>query len=182
MGMKTGWTIGELADAAALALRSLGLDQGSPGRGRAVPDVRTIRYYATSGLLARPLSYDGRSALYGRHHLEQLVAIKRLQASGASLEVIQQHLGGLDAAGVSALAGLGETPMAPAPPPVAVGEVQAARGAALGRGVTLLLGPGRALTAEQLVTIGAAAAPLMARLDDLGLLTPAQATTTRAVS
>ena len=68
---------------------------GQPsGRVREVPDARTIRYYTTLGILDRPLEMRGRTAYYGRRHLLQLVAIKRLQAQGMSLTEIQQRLTG----------------------------------------------------------------------------------------
>src|SRR5439155_1576002 len=56
---------------------------------RAVPDERTIRYYAAIGLLDRPAAMRGRTAIYGARHLAQVVAIKRLQAAGRSLAEIQ---------------------------------------------------------------------------------------------
>jgi DNA-binding transcriptional MerR regulator len=88
------WTIGELGAQVALALS---VDyQGPPnGRVRGVPDLRTIRYYTTLGLLDRAADMRGRTALYGRKHLLQLVAIKRLQARGLGLAEIQQQLVGL---------------------------------------------------------------------------------------
>ena len=52
-----------------------------------VPDARTIRYYATLGLIDRPEAFRGRTALYGARHLSQLVAIKRLQAKVRHLTV-----------------------------------------------------------------------------------------------
>src|SRR5262249_7630167 len=55
------------------------------GRVRDVPDVRTIRYYTTLGLLDRPARMRGRTALYGQRHPLPLVAIKRLQARGLAL-------------------------------------------------------------------------------------------------
>ena len=88
------WTISELGAQVALALS---VDyQGPPnGRVRGVPDLRTIRYYTTLGLLDRAADMRGRTALYGRKHLLQLVAIKRLQARGLGLAEIQQQLVGL---------------------------------------------------------------------------------------
>jgi DNA-binding transcriptional MerR regulator len=62
------------------------------GRIRAVPDVRTLRYYTTLGLLDRPARMEGRTAFYGRRHVLQLVAIKRLQGRGFSLAEIQARL------------------------------------------------------------------------------------------
>src|SRR5262245_39472227 len=83
------WTIQELGAQVALALS---VDYPGPpnSRVRELPDQRTIRYYTTQGLLDRPAEMRGRTALYGRRHLLQLVAIKRLQARGLSLSAIQQ--------------------------------------------------------------------------------------------
>jgi DNA-binding transcriptional MerR regulator len=64
------------------------------GRVTEVPDGRVIRWYATIGLVDRPSGTRGRTALYGRRHVLQLVAIKRLQAQGHSLAEIQAALGG----------------------------------------------------------------------------------------
>lgn len=88
------WTIDELGAAVAVALAS-GYEGAPNGRVRDVPDLRTIRYYTTLGLLDRPLEMRGRTALYGRRHLWQLVAIKRLQARGLTLTEIQRRLLGL---------------------------------------------------------------------------------------
>jgi DNA-binding transcriptional MerR regulator len=86
-------TIDELAELVADALRA---DYpGRPnGRVRDVPDRRTIRWYSTIGLLDRPAEMRGRTAYYGRRHLLQLVAVKRLQAAGQSLAQVQQRLVG----------------------------------------------------------------------------------------
>ncbi|MHB1559516.1 MAG: MerR family transcriptional regulator [Isosphaeraceae bacterium] len=76
------------------------------GRVRDVPDRRTIRYYTTLGLVDRPAEMRGRTALYGRRHLLQLVAIKKLQASGRTLVEVQERLAGRTDA---ELANIGET-------------------------------------------------------------------------
>jgi DNA-binding transcriptional MerR regulator len=94
--MKNGdrlWTIDELTTAVGTAL-SEGYGGASNGRVRDVPDRRTIRYYTTLGLIDRPAEMRGRTALYGRRHLLQIVAIKKLQALGRSLAEIQQALTG----------------------------------------------------------------------------------------
>jgi DNA-binding transcriptional MerR regulator len=88
------WTIEELTDRVAIAL-AVGYEGVASGRVRDVPDLRTIRYYATIGLLDRPAEMRGRTAFYGTRHLRQLVAIKRLQAQGLKLADIQQRLVGL---------------------------------------------------------------------------------------
>src|SRR5947209_4992852 len=87
------WTIDELGSRVALAL-SEDYDGQASGRVREVPDRRTIRYYTTLGLLDRP-TLRGRTALYCRRHLLQLVSIKRLQAQGLTLAELQARLLGL---------------------------------------------------------------------------------------
>ena len=88
----------------AEALGGPGYDGVSSGRVRDVPDLRTIRYYTTLGLLDRPAEMRGRTALYGRRHLLQLVAIKRLQARGLSLAEVQERVVGLSDAALRRLA------------------------------------------------------------------------------
>jgi DNA-binding transcriptional MerR regulator len=99
------WTIEELAAEVALVLAEGGIGT-LDGRVREVPDARTIRYYTTLGLLDRPAQMRGRTALYGRKHLLQLVAIKRLQAQGHTLVEIQQQLLGKNEAALEAIAQL----------------------------------------------------------------------------
>src|SRR4030095_949437 len=90
----TLWTIQELE---ALAHRALegGAEPGD-ARVRDSPDLRTIRYYTTLGLLDRPAEMRGRTALYRRRHLLQICAIKRRQADGLPLGMIQARLAALD--------------------------------------------------------------------------------------
>jgi len=64
------------------------------GRVTPLPDVRVVRWYATIGLVDRPLGMRGRTALYGPRHLYQLVAVKRRQAQGHTLADIQAELTG----------------------------------------------------------------------------------------
>lgn len=85
------WTLAELTDRVAAAL-AVGYHGQRSGRVRDVPDRRAIRWYTTLGLVDRPAAMRGRTALYGRRHLLQLVAIKRLQAEGRSLADIQVEL------------------------------------------------------------------------------------------
>jgi DNA-binding transcriptional MerR regulator len=89
------WTIQELETAVEEALANAGYQDPSNRQIRSIPDTRTIRYYTTIGLIDRPVEMRGRTALYGFRHLLQLVAIKRLQAEGESLQAIQQKLTGL---------------------------------------------------------------------------------------
>lgn len=84
-------TIDELAAQSAVLLSDV--DQAS-GRVSEVPSRRTIRYYAQHGLLDKPVRFEGRTALYGKRHLLQLVAIKRLQAQGETLADIQARTAG----------------------------------------------------------------------------------------
>src|SRR5262249_19845805 len=97
------WTLDELGAQVAQALAD-GYDKPANGQVRAVPDRRTIRYYTTLGLIDRPAEMRGRTAFYGRRHLLQLVAIKRLQARGISLQEVQQHMLGLSDAALRRLA------------------------------------------------------------------------------
>ncbi|MFZ5889892.1 MAG: MerR family transcriptional regulator [Myxococcota bacterium] len=76
------------------------------GQVRAVPDERAIRYYTTLGLIDRPASLRGRTALYSARHVAQVVAIKRLQSAGRSLEEIQQLVPTLDDRALSRIAGM----------------------------------------------------------------------------
>src|SRR5215510_1353195 len=85
--MTETWTLSELVAEAANRLEALPAPKN--GQVRAVPDERTIRYYATIGLLDRPAAMRGRTAIYGRRHLAQVVAIKRMQSAGHSLAEIQ---------------------------------------------------------------------------------------------
>src|SRR5262249_18753924 len=64
------------------------------GQVRDRPDVRTIRYYGTLGLVDRPAEMTGRTALYGDRHLLQVLAVKALQARGATLADVQRTLVG----------------------------------------------------------------------------------------
>lgn len=57
--------------------------------------IRNVRYYATLGLLTPPTARRGRHALYDDSHVDQLVAIKRLQGEGRQLAEIQRALVGL---------------------------------------------------------------------------------------
>jgi len=87
------YTIAELADASETALDALGIAARN-GQVRDRPDVRTIRYYGTLGLVDRPAEMTGRTGLYGDRHLLQVLAVKALQARGASLADVQRTLVG----------------------------------------------------------------------------------------
>lgn len=108
--MSDTWTIGELAEHAARALRADA--QPVNGRVRDVPGERLIRWYTTIGLVDPPLTRRGRIARYGRRHLLQLVAVKRMQAAGHSIAEIQAALAGATNATLAAAAGLADVPSA----------------------------------------------------------------------
>ncbi|MGE3804039.1 MAG: MerR family transcriptional regulator [Gemmataceae bacterium] len=179
------WTIDDLHERVRQAL-AIDYDGAGNGRVRDVPDVRSIRYYTTLGLLDRAAEMKGRTALYSRRHLLQLVAIKRLQAQGLSLGVIQERLLGLSDAKLAQMARLPDNfdlppPMLEAvavPPrderfwtaaPVAADENEnlppaspvALQGVPLDETTTLLLAADRPLERDDIEAIRAAAAPLL---------------------
>lgn len=53
--------------------------------------VRTVRFYATKGLLPPPL-LRGRTGLYGPAHLARLQLVRDLQAKGFTLQAIERFL------------------------------------------------------------------------------------------
>ncbi|HEX3588659.1 MAG TPA: MerR family transcriptional regulator [Pseudonocardiaceae bacterium] len=177
MGHDGLWTIDELSAGVADALAA-GYPGQSNGRVRDVPDRRTIRWYTTIGLLDRPAAMRGRTALYGRRHLLQLVAIKRLQADGRTLAAVQQELVGATDETLEDVAGLPadvKAPSATAPGPArdrfwAAPRPAVVPGIRLGTGVTVLLAEaGRTPGEDDLAAIEAAAAPLLDTLRRLGL-------------
>ncbi|MGI9471638.1 MAG: helix-turn-helix domain-containing protein [Rubripirellula sp.] len=98
-----------MADLRTLVARALQQSNYAPAtsaRVRAVPDTRTIRYYTTLGLIGRPAEMRGRTAFYDERHVEQLVAIKRLQAEKLTLSDIQHRLVGLTPKAIRKLAEL----------------------------------------------------------------------------
>lgn len=133
-------TIRELAATAAAAVAAADL-RGATRRVTDLPDERTIRWYATIGLLDRPSGNRGRTALYGERHVLQLVAIKRRQAEGRSLAEIQAELVGATDRTLRKIADLpdGAVPtsaratahsaaaMAPAAPPATANRASARR-------------------------------------------------------
>lgn len=86
------WTLEQLCWEVEAELDRRGLRQAQPdGRVNAAPDIRTVRYYATLGLVDRP-QREGRDVRYGPRHLLQLLAVKALQAQGVSLAEIQAQV------------------------------------------------------------------------------------------
>jgi DNA-binding transcriptional MerR regulator len=113
------YTIAELADASAAALDALGIAARN-GQVRDRPDVRTIRYYGTLGLVDRPAEMTGRTALYGERHLLQVLAVKALQARGTTLADVQRTLVGASEPELRAAVGPGlPGALAAAGPPLA---------------------------------------------------------------
>src|SRR5688500_15026864 len=103
--MDASWTLSELVEEASAALERVPAPDN--GQIRAVPDERSLRYYTTLGLLDRPAAMRGRTALYGKRHLAQVVAIKRMQTAGKTLADIQSILATIDDATLSRLSGIG---------------------------------------------------------------------------
>src|SRR4051812_27193471 len=185
-----GWTIDELAAQAAAALGD-GYSGAPNGRVRDLPDARSIRWYATIGLVDRPAAMRGRTALYGPRHLLQLVAVKRRQAEGRTIAEIQRELAGAGDAALRESAALptaepaapaaaeparparfwAERPAAPRPVPAPGPDRPAPAlltGVPLGGGAVLLLPA--APDHEDLPAIAAAAGPPLDLLSERGLL------------
>ncbi len=125
--MNERWRLDELVQLVGRALDAAAYEGQTSGRVRDVPDARTIRYYTSLGVLDRPLEMRGRTAYYGRRHLLQIVAIKRLQAHGMPLVDIQKNVTGADHGSLNrwaalpagfweAVVGGQESPAAPATP------------------------------------------------------------------
>lgn len=111
------YTIAELADASAAALDALGVAARN-GQVRDRPDVRTIRYYGTLGLIDPPAEMTGRTARYSGRHLLQVLAVKAVQARGDSLADAQRTLVGASDEELRSAIGPGlSAALAAAPPP-----------------------------------------------------------------
>jgi DNA-binding transcriptional MerR regulator len=109
------WTIEQLV---AECARILAGEEQPSGRVTDAPDLRTIRYYASLGLLDPPSGFEKKKGLYDERHLLQLLAIKRLQRGGLALADIQSQLAGATDARLRTLSQFDAAPPArPAPPP-----------------------------------------------------------------
>jgi DNA-binding transcriptional MerR regulator len=106
MATEDSWTLDELVQLVADALAGDAYPGAPNGRVRDVPDRRAVRWYATIGLVDRPIATRGRTARYGVRHLLQLVAIKRRQAQGRTLAEIQAELTGASDATLRRIAAL----------------------------------------------------------------------------
>ncbi len=85
----------ELTQAVTKLLQEYGLDVQLDHRVSPVPDLRTIRYYTSLGLVDRPVADPPRQAKYKMRHVWQLLAIKALQGAQLSLSDVQSRLYGL---------------------------------------------------------------------------------------
>ena len=192
------WTLSELVEQASTALARVPAPDN--GQVRAVPDERSLRYYTTLGLLERPAAMRGRTALYGKRHLAQVVAIKRMQTAGKSLAEIQAILATIDNATLSRMSGVAlpqdrkaparaefwRAPAAepipaplpePAPKPEPVHGVTTSLRISLASGVDLLVDAVPAAAAAVDVTaLAAAAHTLIAELTRQGLVPDVSAT------
>lgn len=127
------WSLEALADAAGDVLSELPSSSARvDGRVNPRPDVRTLRYYQSVGLLDRADAGYPRAEGYGYRHLLQVVATKALQAAGQPLAAIQRGLTGrttaeLEAAVRPAL-GAAVGPVEPAPGPPRLVTVELAPG------------------------------------------------------
>lgn len=153
----------ELVHAASKTLRRLGLDW-SDERVSSEIDARTVRYYQSLGLVDPPLRRDGRHAVYGQRHLLQLACIKKLQADGHPLSLIQPAVAGRSNAElelaletVAAYLGRGSSKAAAAasPSPASSSAVSAGPRALVASeiapGVTVLVDPALVPRADALV-------------------------------
>jgi len=196
-GRKTPqWTLDELCSVAERVLELAGVVSES-ARIRSTPDERTLRYYTTIGLLSRPAAFRGRTGLYQRVHLAQVVAIKRLQPSGLPLSDVQLRLAGLTPNELEVVAQLPTELPEPSKPVRAVQTIRQERPAplnaqsvphprhrpggdsspsgswlSLGSGVALILPAAFEGRAEGLLDILQAASPLLAELRRQGLIAP----------
>ena len=100
-------TLLTLSEFAAVAANAVQASEAVPEnrQAKAVPAERMVRYYTARGLLPRP-GTRGRALTYGRTHLLHLVAIKRLQGQGFSLDEIAERLHGMSSAELESLAAI----------------------------------------------------------------------------
>jgi hypothetical protein len=174
------WTLSELVAEAASSIETL--PEPKNGQVRAVPDERTVRYYGTLGLLDKPLAMRGRTALYGRRHLAQVVAIKRLQSATLA------RMSGIDVNGKRAgRRDFWKTPPAIVVPPPAqrtpypvpprslplphVSPVELRVELATGATLVIAVPSDAAISPADVAALRAAAAPLVTELARRGLTT-----------
>lgn len=166
-----GWGLDDFLDTIAAELDRLGI-ASTP------PDRRTVRYYATLGVLDRP-AMSGREARYQQRHLAQLLALKRLQAEGVRLAAIESRIAGATTADLIALA-VGNPPslrtanspephrILPGAPTTGSQALRTQTVLTLAAGVHLVLDDVTVSTTEAAV-LTKAAAGLLTRITALGL-------------
>lgn len=114
---------------------------------------RTVRFYIQEGLVDRPEGAK-RGAYYTRHHLEQLLTIRKWQRAGLSLERIRELVAG-------PVQGVDLPPERPRRP----GDVSVRSHILLRPGVELVIEPREAgLTPEEARALARQAAALLDRL------------------
>ncbi len=161
------WTLSSLV--AVLSPLVSALPGAADERVNGVIDERTLRYYQSSGIVDRPLRYDGRAAVYGFRHLLQALATKALQGQGLSLAQVQAALFGVSTAELESAVGraLGSvgapTGVAPAtlvapatraaPTPPTVVAPRRLVSAELAPGVTVTVDPSVVADAEELLAV-----------------------------
>jgi DNA-binding transcriptional MerR regulator len=116
-------TLGELAKLAEAVTSQVDIAPRSK-RIHAVPDERMIRYYTTKGIIDKPSRSKDRTARYGSRHLAQLLAAKRLQFRGQTLDSIAQSLTALSTDELYAIA---DMPQSAIPSDLAPGAQPPAR-------------------------------------------------------
>lgn len=180
------WTIEQLPDRVAELLAQDYAGQQN-GRVRELPNGRTIRWYTTIGLVDRPIS-RGRTAFYGPRHVLQLAAVKRLQAAGRTLAEIQQELVGITDGRLAELAKVAPLDVVFSQQPIPVEPFwhrhsprsdadsvshavsKAVFGFRVDDSVTVMLdGADRPPSSAELAELEAAAGPLLAAIERLGL-------------
>jgi DNA-binding transcriptional MerR regulator len=116
---------------------------------------RTVRYYIQEGLVGRPEGLK-RGAYYTHDHLEQLLAIRRWQRSGLSLERIRELV-----------AEPGEGSDLPPERPRRPGDVAVRSHILIRPGVELVIEPREAgLTPEQVRALAREAAALIGKVKE----------------
>ena len=116
---------------------------------------RTVRYYIQQGLLARPQGAK-RGAYYTGNHLQRLLAIRKWQRAGLSLERIKELV-----------SGTAEGEDLPPERPRRVGDVAVRSHILLHPGVEIVIDPAQAgLTPEEIRLLARQVAALVDRLKE----------------
>jgi DNA-binding transcriptional MerR regulator len=135
----------DLVAVARRALRRLGAEPAD-GRVSSELDTRTVRYYQTLGLLDKPDRFEGRRAIYSLRHLLQLLCVKKLQAEGYPLALIQESLAGRSTSQLEAVVHeMGALPPPAAPPRAELVATEVVPG------VTVVIDPSRVTDAREVL-------------------------------